>query len=56
MSARILVVDDIEANRRVLKAKLEVQYYTVLQAANGPRGSCPTKWCSSSLACRSWAG
>ncbi|MCB9961260.1 MAG: PleD family two-component system response regulator [Hyphomonas sp.] len=37
MSARILVVDDIEANRRVLKAKLEVQYYTVLQAANGPR-------------------
>ncbi|MEZ5954565.1 MAG: PleD family two-component system response regulator [Hyphomonas sp.] len=35
MSARILVVDDIEANRRVLKAKLEAQYYTVLEAENG---------------------
>ncbi|MCA8899978.1 MAG: PleD family two-component system response regulator [Hyphomonas sp.] len=37
MSARILVVDDIEANRRLLKAKLEAQYYTVLQAENGPQ-------------------
>ncbi|MEZ5998358.1 MAG: PleD family two-component system response regulator [Hyphomonas sp.] len=35
MSARILVVDDIEANRRVLKAKLEAQYYSVLEAENG---------------------
>ncbi len=35
MSARILVVDDIEANRRLLKAKLEAQYFTVMQAGNG---------------------
>ena len=37
MSARILVVDDIEANRRLLQAKLEAQYYTVIQAENGPQ-------------------
>ncbi|KCZ94030.1 PleD family two-component system response regulator [Hyphomonas johnsonii] len=35
MSARVLVVDDIEANRRLLQAKLEAQYFTVLQAENG---------------------
>jgi two-component system, cell cycle response regulator len=36
MSARILIVDDIEANRRLLQAKLEAQYHTVLLATNGP--------------------
>lgn len=35
MTARILVVDDIEANRRLLQAKLEAQYHTVLLAENG---------------------
>lgn len=35
MSARILVVDDIEANRRLLKAKLEAKYYDVIVAENG---------------------
>ncbi|PKP82345.1 MAG: PleD family two-component system response regulator [Alphaproteobacteria bacterium HGW-Alphaproteobacteria-18] len=35
MTARILVVDDIEANRRLLQAKLEAQYHTVLMAENG---------------------
>ncbi len=35
MSARILVVDDIEANRRLLQAKLEARYFDVLLAANG---------------------
>tara|TARA_R110000787_G_scaffold25398_14_gene71582 strand:- start:6466 stop:7833 length:1368 start_codon:yes stop_codon:yes gene_type:complete len=35
MSARILVVDDIEANRRLLQAKLEAQYFTVMHAENG---------------------
>jgi two-component system cell cycle response regulator len=35
MSARILVVDDIEANRRLLQAKLEAQYFEVLQASGG---------------------
>ncbi|OYW86859.1 MAG: hypothetical protein B7Z22_05795, partial [Hyphomonas sp. 32-62-5] len=37
MTARILVVDDIEANRRLLQAKLEAQYHTVLLAENGPQ-------------------
>lgn len=38
MSARILVVDDIEANVRLLKAKLEAEYYEVLSACDGPNG------------------
>lgn len=36
MSARILVVDDIEANRRLLQAKLEAQYHSVILASSGP--------------------
>ena len=36
MSARILVVDDIEANVRLLRARLEAEYYDVLTAADGP--------------------
>jgi two-component system cell cycle response regulator len=36
MSARVLVVDDIEANVRLLQAKLEVEYYEVLTAPDGP--------------------
>ncbi|MCR5880700.1 PleD family two-component system response regulator [Phenylobacterium sp. J367] len=36
MSARILVVDDIEANVRLLEAKLSAEYYRVLTAADGP--------------------
>ena len=35
MSARVLVVDDIEANRRVLQAKLEAKYYDVVLAEDG---------------------
>ena len=35
MSARILVVDDISTNRRLLQAKLEAHYFEVLQAENG---------------------
>ncbi len=35
MSARILVVDDIEINRRVLEAKLAAEYYQVLMASDG---------------------
>ena len=35
MSARVLVVDDIEANVRLLQAKLEVEYYEVLTASSG---------------------
>ena len=36
MSARILVVDDIEANVRLLQAKLEAEYYEVIPARDGP--------------------
>jgi two-component system cell cycle response regulator len=36
MTARILVVDDIEANVRLLEAKLSAEYYDVLTASNGP--------------------
>jgi two-component system cell cycle response regulator len=36
MSARILVVDDIESNVRLLEAKLTAEYYEVLTAYDGP--------------------
>ncbi len=35
MTARILVVDDIEANRRLLKGMLEAKYHHVVEAADG---------------------
>ena len=35
MSARILVVDDIEANVRLLEAKLQAEYYEVTTAKDG---------------------
>ncbi len=35
MSARILVVDDLEANRRLLEAKLSADYYDVITAQRG---------------------
>src|SRR3954451_13579926 len=35
MVARILVVDDIEANVRVLEAKLTAEYYDVISATDG---------------------
>ncbi|MEL6693421.1 MAG: response regulator, partial [Pseudomonadota bacterium] len=37
MTATVLVVDDIEPNRRLLQAKLEAKYYTVFSAENGER-------------------
>jgi two-component system cell cycle response regulator len=36
MTARILVVDDIESNVRLLEAKLTAEYYEVLTAPDGP--------------------
>ena len=36
MSARILVVDDVEANVRLLEAKLTAEYYDVSTASDGP--------------------
>ncbi|MBK6705138.1 MAG: PleD family two-component system response regulator [Caulobacteraceae bacterium] len=38
MSARILVVDDLEANRRLLEALLTADYYEVLMATRGEEG------------------
>jgi len=36
MSARVLVVDDIDVNVKLLEAKLLSEYYDVLTASNGP--------------------
>jgi|OM-RGC.v1.002358020 two-component system cell cycle response regulator len=36
VSARILVVDDIETNRRLLEARLTAEYFDVLMAQDGP--------------------
>jgi two-component system, cell cycle response regulator len=38
VSARILVVDDLEANRRLLQAKLSSEYYEVITAQRGEEG------------------
>ncbi|MDD9911383.1 MAG: PleD family two-component system response regulator [Ahrensia sp.] len=35
MSARVLVVDDIEANVKLLQARLEAEYFEVITASNG---------------------
>ena len=35
MTARILVVDDVEANVRLLEAKLTIEYYDVLSCTDG---------------------
>ena len=37
MSARVLVVDDVEVNIRLLEAKLSSEYFTVITASSGPR-------------------
>jgi two-component system, cell cycle response regulator len=42
MSARILVVDDIEANVRLLEAKLNAEYYDVSVAYDGPQALAAT--------------
>ncbi len=37
MTARILIVDDLEPNIRLLEARLQAEYYTVIAALNGPQ-------------------
>src|ERR671939_8294 len=36
MSARVLVVDDVDVNVKLLEAKLSAEYFDVLTASNGP--------------------
>ena len=36
MSARVLVVDDVPVNRRLLEAKLTAEFYEVAMAGSGP--------------------
>lgn len=36
MSARVLVVDDLAPNRKLLEARLSAEYFDVLLASNGP--------------------
>src|ERR1700747_3443850 len=36
MSARVLVVDDVDVNVKLLEAKLPSEYFDVLTASNGP--------------------
>ncbi|MXP63941.1 PleD family two-component system response regulator [Roseomonas sp. M0104] len=45
MSARILVVDDIAANLRLLEARLNAEYYDVALASSGPEAlRCAEEW------------
>ena len=39
MTARILVVDDIPANVKLLEARLSAEYFDVITASNGARGA-----------------
>jgi two-component system, cell cycle response regulator len=36
MSARVLVVDDISANLKLLEVRLNAEYFEVITATNGP--------------------
>jgi len=47
MSARVLVVDDNEPNRRLLAARLNAEYFDVLTASSGPEalGICEQTQC-----------
>lgn len=36
MTARVLVVDDVQPNLKLLEARLSAEYFEVLTATNGP--------------------
>jgi two-component system cell cycle response regulator len=36
MTARVLVVDDLQPNLKLLETRLSVEYFEVLTATNGP--------------------
>jgi len=37
MTARVLIVDDVFPNIKLLETRLNAEYYEVLSAMNGPR-------------------
>ena len=37
MTARVLIVDDIPTNLKLLEARLAAEYFEVVTAASGPR-------------------
>ena len=41
MSARVLVVDDVPANVKLLEARLSAEYFDVLTASNGAGSASP---------------
>ena len=36
MTARVLVVDDVQPNLKLLEARLSAEYFEVMTATNGP--------------------
>ena len=36
MTARVLVVDDVQSNLKLLQTRLGIEYFEVLTATNGP--------------------
>ena len=51
MTARILIVDDLEINLRVLEARLTAEYYDVLTAASMAAASSVTSTVAIPLRC-----
>ncbi len=50
MSARVLIVDDLYPNVRLLETKLSLEYFDVVVAMNGPDA-----WRSASAAPATWS-
>ena len=51
MTARILVVDDVPANVKLLEVRLLAEYFEVLTATPGPRRSRPARTARSTSCC-----
>ena len=51
MTARVLVVDDILANVKLLQARLMAEYFEVVTASNGPEA---LEICQNGQECRSY--
>ena len=44
MTARVLVVDDVQPNLKLLEARLSAEYFEVMTATNGPDAIAICKW------------